>query len=371
MQLPDRDEVGGVEVNLNESATSINLERLGLSLNRATRDAWESISAPLLAEQDRYSMARSIALEPGGDLRVLGKVLGAGVGVSLENEPSGPPGSACIVLYVAEPMTTEMAINYAAAAFNAEALTAEEARVRVVHTGPIDLLSHRFRTRPAPGGVSIGHKNTSAGTLGCLCVGRNAPRDQRMLVLSNNHVLANVNRGRAGDAIYQPGPYDGGRSQQNRLGILERFVNIHFDRQNQVDCATAWVNPADVRKELLYLQRERPAYFRISLPTVPARIGMTVGKSGRTTQLTAGRVNAIGVNIRVNMPSGRVAQFANQIEIRGLTGDFSHPGDSGSLVWTWDKKRQPVGLLFAGGGGSTFANPINTVLNALDINLAV
>jgi hypothetical protein len=94
-----------------------------------------------------------------------------------------------------------------------------------------------------------------------------------------------------------------------------------------------------------------------------------VGKSGRTTQLTSGRVTAIGATIRVSMPGGRTAVFRDQIEIRGLTGDFSQGGDSGSLIWTWDEKRDPVALLFAGGGGRTFANPINHVLAALDIDL--
>ena len=50
-------------------------------------------------------------------------------------------------------------------------------------------------------------------------------------------------------------------------------------------------------------------------------------------------------------------------------GNVSAGGDSGSLIWSWDKQRNPVGLLFAGGGGFTFANKIGRVLSALDINL--
>ena len=48
---------------------------------------------------------------------------------------------------------------------------------------------------------------------------------------------------------------------------------------------------------------------------------------------------------------------------------FSQGGDSGSLIWTWNNQRLPVGLLFAGGGELTFANKIDNVLRALDINL--
>ncbi len=85
--------------------------------------------------------------------------------------------------------------------------------------------------------------------------------------------------------------------------------------------------------------------------------------------MTVGRVTATGVNINVNMGGGRVAQFVNQIAIQGIAGDFSRGGDSGSLIWTWDGRRAPLGLLFAGGGALTFANPIQSVLNALDVDL--
>ncbi len=70
------------------------------------------------------------------------------------------------------------------------------------------------------------------------------------------------------------------------------------------------------------------------------------------------------------MGDGRYAWFDNQIEMQGLgRGGFSRGGDTGSLVWTWDDERQPVGLLFAGGENATFANQIGTVLNAFDINI--
>ena len=224
---------------------------------------------------------------------------------------------------------------------------------------------------PAPGGVSIGHGNITAGTLGCLCTGRTAPRDDRMLVLSNNHVLADVNAGSAGDPIYQPGPRDGGTPAANQIGILERFVTIRYNSSgtNHVDCATAWVDANDVRPDLVYFRRGAQKFFRAAPPTVPARVGMTVGKSGRTTHLTQGRIAAIGVRIQVDPGGGQLAWFDDQMEIRGLSGNFSDLGDSGSLVWTWDGNRNPVGLLFAGGRGSTFANPIDSVLNSLDIDL--
>jgi hypothetical protein len=67
-----------------------------------------------------------------------------------------------------------------------------------------------------------------------------------------------------------------------------------------------------------------------------------------------------------------VALFTDQITIRSNNANpFSAGGDSGSLIWTADSRRAAVGLLFAGGGGLTFANRITRVLTALDIRLIV
>jgi hypothetical protein len=59
--------------------------------------------------------------------------------------------------------------------------------------------------RPVRGGASIGHPDISAGTLACLVAIGDEP-----FILSNNHVLANVNRAALGDPILEPGPADGG-----------------------------------------------------------------------------------------------------------------------------------------------------------------
>ena len=67
---------------------------------------------------------------------------------------------------------------------------------------------------------------------------------------------------------------------------------------------------------------------------------------------------------------GRVALFCDQMVIRAPSGDFSAGGDSGSLIWTWDSRRCPVGLLFAGGGGYTIANKIHRVLGSLGVVFA-
>jgi len=63
---------------------------------------------------------------------------------------------------------------------------------------------------PLPAGVSIGHYKITAGTAGWFAV-----RDDKTLIISNNHVLAWENKGQVGDPILQPGPL---RPKPARLG---------------------------------------------------------------------------------------------------------------------------------------------------------
>jgi hypothetical protein len=201
-------------------------------------------------------------------------------------------------------------------------------------------------------------------------VGLTAPRKNRLMVLSNNHVLANSNDADPGDCICQPGPYDGGMCPGDQIAILEKIIPIDFSGgTNYVDCATAWAWPSRVRRELMYLSGGVPSYFRVGSTPVAPSLGMLVGKTGRTTQLRMGRVTAIGVSVNVNYGGGQVGHFQDQVAIVGTNGDFSAGGDSGSLVWRWSADRAPMGLLYAGGGGTTFANLITRVVAALDIRL--
>ena len=293
-----------------------------------------------------------------------------GVGFSeATGDSGGMPGELALTLYVAEPMAADEAKSVVVESSGISAEDMDSVPVNVVVTGIIDAQVHRMRLRPAPAGISVGHYRITAGTLGCFARGRTAPRSNRVLMLSNNHVLANSNNANLNDNILQPGPYDGGVNPADRVAILEKFIPINFSGGvNYVDCATGWCWSGLVKYPyLMYLSGGRPAYFRISSTPVPCQRNMVVGKTGRTTQLTRGIVIDCSATIRVNYGGGKLALFADQIAIRGIGADFSAGGDSGSLIWTWDARRNPVGLLFAGGGGVTFANKIVRVLTALDI----
>ena len=356
-------------------------------------EALESTGTPFGVDENLLQIKRQIesqVLQTAGPEKVSvfaadafqgsGNIVGVGIGPSLppSTGPAGEvlsfgvePGKQALNLYVVERTSVEQARAVVAESMGVSAAASEDVPVNVIVTGIIDAQPHRFRIRPAPGGVSVGHFRITAGTIGCLCVGRSAPRNSRLMILSNNHVLANSNAAAFGDCICQPGPFDGGRCPADQIAILERFVPINFaaGAVNFVDCATGWCWPDRVRKELIHIVNGQQQFFRIGGVPIAPQLNMPVGKSGRTTQLTRGTVIDIAATINVNY-AGRVAHFRDQIAIRGAGGTlFSAGGDSGSSIWTWDTRRAPVGLLFAGGGGITFANKMTRVVAALDINL--
>lgn len=331
-----------------------------LEIKRAIEDA-------MLQTISQAAGAQSVDMFSGaGNIQGVAIGLGDGIGDSSSAEPGMP----ALTVYVAEPGSLDSVKAAVVDSMGISAAASDSVPMNVVVTGVIDAQPHRFRMRPAPGGVSVAHFRVTAGTIGCLAVGRRPPRNSRLMVLSNNHVLANSNNAVFGDCIAQPGPADGGRCPQDQIAILERFVPINFSGGvNYVDCATGWAWPDRVRRELVYLRGGAPVFFRISSAIAAPALGMIVGKSGRTTQLTQGRVTGLGATINVNYGGGRVALFRDQIAIQGTSGLFSAGGDSGSSIWTWNPQRNPVGLLFAGGGGVTFANRMTRVVVALDINL--
>jgi len=229
---------------------------------------------------------------------------------------------------------------------------------------------HQARNRPLRIGGSVGHYKITAGTLGCFVL----PRGGGALhILSDNHVLADENRGKAGDAILQPGAYDGGKNPADAVAKLAKFEKLKRQGANLVDCAIAAVN------EGLKANRRKLEGLG-DLAGVGAAFldaGAKVAKVGRTTGLTRGRVTAFELdNVVVGYDLGNL-RFDNQIEIEGAgDGPFSQGGDSGSVIV--DEELKAVALLFAGGDqggtngqGLTYANPIHKVLEVLAVELAL
>lgn len=224
------------------------------------------------------------------------------------------------------------------------------------------------RRRPLVIGCSIGHFKITAGTLGCFVRDRSTGE---VLILSNNHVLANENNAVAGDAIIQPGDLDGGKKSTDAIGKLRSFVRLKKTGTNVVDCAVA-----SIKSGIKFDQHKLGTFGNLAGLGLEVVVdGTEVRKVGRTTGQTKGRVTAFELdNVVIEYDLGNL-RFDDQIEIEGAGSNaFSDGGDSGSLII--DKDRGAVALLFAGGdqGGSndkglTYANPIRTVLDALKVDL--
>ena len=258
----------------------------------------------------------------------------------------------------------------------------------VVQTGVIRALqAPTDRFRPAPGGVSVGHVAITAGTLGCWVI-----KNGQKVILSNNHVLANSNDAEIGDAILQPGPFDGGSFPQDHIANLTQFVPISFQGEpsqcqfanavisvfnlgcrlidsntryhvtkiqaedNLVDAAIAApLNAADVKDEIINIGPIQG--------TVQGELGMAVKKSGRTTGFTTGEIQQVDVTANVQYGAGQIAVFTDQL----LAGAMSQGGDSGSAVL--DDNNRLTGLLFAGSDTTTIINRIENVFSALGVTL--
>ncbi|MCD4738161.1 MAG: S1 family peptidase [Anaerolineae bacterium] len=259
----------------------------------------------------------------------------------------------------------------------------------VIETGHIRALSPaldpRARQRPAKPGISIGHYQITAGTFGLL-----VQRGEEHFILSNNHVLANCNNAARGDAIWQPGPLDGG-SNQDKIATLAKFVPLDFGQATS-DCniassvaelINALANVAGSSHRLQAIQQTAgqnlmdaalakpdnpqqviPDIMELGLPLgvgVPA-LGQAIQKMGRTSGLTAGTVQQIDVEVSVDY-NGRPVRFTDQI----FASSMSQPGDSGSAIL--DMEKRVVGLLFAGSDQVTIFTPIQRVLAHFNVTV--
>ncbi|MBM7623915.1 hypothetical protein [Sporohalobacter salinus] len=248
------------------------------------------------------------------------------------------------------------------------------------------------RSRPAQPGTSIGHYRISAGTFGAVVKDR---KTGESLILSNNHVLANMSTGydgraKKGDPILQPGQHDNGERNRDVIGHLKRFSSlkrktepsssaaiqgvenllngigdvikfpylIKFVQKNKtnnlVDCAVAKPTSEDViTDQILEIGKVKG----VKQP----QVGMEVIKSGRTTGMTESRIKAVHATVEVSITGSEKGVFDDQI----IAEPFSKPGDSGSLIL--DRNYNAVGLLFAGSDKSTVCNRINNVLDELKV----
>ncbi|MCE7990978.1 MAG: hypothetical protein HEP71_03325 [Roseivirga sp.] len=200
----------------------------------------------------------------------------------------------------------------------------------------------KTRQNPIKPGISVGHPNISAGSIGGIVYGKN---NATPYILSNWHVL-NGGHGNVGDDILQPGRFDDPNVSQNRLGSL---VNSYLGLEG--DCAIASIEDRAFDTN------------NYDLGITPKQLGTAdlddlVVKSGRTTATTYGIVSRVDVHAEVNYGGNTGFQIVRSIEIKpdsnfpAPNNEISMGGDSGSLWHIRDKQGVPsdiaVGLHFAG-----------------------
>lgn len=334
-----------------------------------------------MAIPHEFSRARQVHQE-----EILSKPNVVGVGVGLREKAGRRTGEVVLTALVRQKVPEA-------------ALAPEEIVPPVVDGVPTDVMevgdlvalaARTDRIRPAPGGVSIGHYQVTAGTLGGVV--RDRATDRR-LILSNNHVLANSNKGLPGDPILQPGAIDGGRDPLDTIARLERFVPIQFIEQPSscriadvvVAIGNAVAGVLGSKHRLSAIRYDPQATNRVdaavALPdegpaisdeildigvlggTAPVELGMRVRKSGRSSGFTTGEVSVLDATVTVSYGE-KSARFEGQI----VSGPMSEPGDSGSLLVAADALLA-VGLLFAGSQQATIFNPIGAVLTALEVGI--
>jgi hypothetical protein len=317
---------------------------------------------------------------------ILAKPNVVGVGTGYKRQKGQATDQLCIVAMVRTKMPKSALAPEALVPKQVDGVPTDVMQVGELHAyaSPTD------RYRPAPGGVSIGHYKVTAGTLGVVV------RDQAdgsRLILSNNHVLANSNDAQPGDPILQPGVADNGKEGPDTIAHLERFCALQFaDQPATCGVAQAVVSVANAlarllgSKHRLYARRNDPLGInlvdaalarpvdpamisdeileigRIS-GSVPAALGASVRKSGRTTGLTTGQIVVLDATLTVNYGE-RTAKYQGQM----VSTPMSSPGDSGSLLVDGATPRA-VGLLFAGSDQATIFNPIAAVLDCLGVTL--
>jgi hypothetical protein len=300
------------------------------------------------------------------DLLALDNVVG--VAASVKVTKGKPTGEHSLTIYVEEKKPKTQ--------LSKEAVVPDklgDVATDVVAVGPIRVMAFTAQARPALPGFSMGHKDITAGTLGCVVrdirrcccevekgCGCSPSREDckgDYLVLSNNHVLANSNLASPGDHVLQPGAFDGGIYPSDSVATLERFEPIVFGASgyNLVDAAVA--RPT-------FSRNINPAIIGVTMPrgVDQAFVGQGVIKVGRTTQVTTGTVIAVNATVAVGgYTGGNTGVFFDQI----ITTAMSAGGDSGSLLM--DRDLNAVGLLFAGSAEITIHNHIANVETALGV----
>jgi hypothetical protein len=280
-----------------------------------------------------------------------------GVGISEKVSKRQLTGKLALTFYVQKKVSLKkLRADMAVPATVPEALSGPEAiPCDVVVLGKLRPEA-RVTRHPVQPGYSIGHVETTAGTLGAV-----VSKGGELFLLSNSHVLALSGKAKKGDSIVYPGNADGGALPDDLVAKLADFGKFVTSGEfvNRVDCAIAKPTAARLADVVSEIKG-------VGVPggTIKPVRGMKVVKVGRTTGKTIGEVRDVHFRFTLNYEQVGAVGFLDQV----LCTRYTKPGDSGSLVL--DKASgKAVGLHFAGAKGGSVFNPIDAVLKTLGVTL--
>ena len=191
---------------------------------------------------------------------------------------------------------------------------------------------------------------------------------QKFYWLTNAHVATGDPRVGVSDyenRVIQPGRYYGG--DLPHVGLRRYQTMLDPTIPSETDAALIEPTNPD---EMLVLEPIGVAPYSGS---VEPRLGVHVGKSGVSSDVTYGVISALDVKANVGY-GGWSQSFVNQVAVRGIDGVFSIGGDSGSSIYVSDEGDPDfmavTALLFAGGNNITLGNPISEVLSDFNCEIA-
>lgn len=217
-------------------------------------------------------------------------------------------------------------------------------------------LHQSCHNEPVPGGVQLQPQGAGwVGTLGTACFFESRSGGERCGILSNWHVMVTC-----GDCYGHPQhqPTD----QYPAIAHLDDFEEVRPNQTNYIDAAVA-----DARINGLHsVGPNLLEAGHVGDTPCDAVEGAQVAKSGRTTGYQKGV--CVGTGAAVSIGYGDfTATFEDQDVFEGSSGNFSGPGDSGSLIFGAND-RCPTALLFAGGGDITIGCPIRHIVERFQVN---
>ena len=275
------------------------------------RKAYRAAVRKFLVPRHPRSRARHTSAEPTHNV--------IGVGVARKRVGRIDKKILCIVFYVRKKLPLRRCLKR-------QRLPAS---IQGVPTDVIEAGTPRLTARP--GSLVVVPEDTmdNAGTLGAVLVDTRG----RRYLLSNNHVLANINQNPIGHPIL-------GEDMQTQIARLSAFVSLDVNGPNEVDAAIARLDdPGSVRTAL-----RKPAGPLLDDKTMAPVLGNEVCKRGAGSGFTKGTVHSALAAERIEDEQGDSLLIVDAIVVEDGSDPFSVAGDSGSLLVDWTAKRA-IGLL--------------------------